>query len=233
GESAQRALEKAAAGRPFKGAADAKVTIVSFTDFRCPPCAEGAEIIDRLMKERPGQIKYVLMNFPLGYANSQAAAEAFEVAAAQDPAKAFRLKEIMHENREYLSPGDLRDYAREADLDAKNFHEALKRGDGTKAVAEQAELGRELGLRSAPVFFINGKEIRGAQDYEVFERAVDQALAAAQEADSMSAARERARKLLGGGGLPSHELRKLAFRTGKPIDKSRPGKRPAMPASRH
>ena len=51
--------------RPFRGAADAPVTIVAYSDFTCPYCQQGAATMEKVLKENQGKIKYVFKHFPL------------------------------------------------------------------------------------------------------------------------------------------------------------------------
>lgn len=51
--------------RPFRGAADAPVTIVAYSDFTCPYCQQAAGTMEKVLKENQGKIKYVFKHFPL------------------------------------------------------------------------------------------------------------------------------------------------------------------------
>ena len=50
---------------PFKGAADAPVTIVEFIDYECPYCVQQEETMKKIMDTYPNQVKLVIKNLPL------------------------------------------------------------------------------------------------------------------------------------------------------------------------
>ena len=49
------------------GAEDAAVTIVAFSDFQCPYCADAAEAVAQILKDHEGEVRLVFKNFPLGH----------------------------------------------------------------------------------------------------------------------------------------------------------------------
>jgi len=162
-------------GRPFRGSADAPVTIVEFSDFQCPFCGRAAGTMEQLMSEYPGKIKFVHMNFPLSFhANAQKAAEAFECAA--DQGKAYEMYDKMFANQNALSVSDLKRYAQEIGLDTARFDSCLDNGEKAQAVNAQLDLGTRYGVEGTPTFFINGEKVVGAQPIDVFRQAINEAL---------------------------------------------------------
>jgi len=163
-------------GRPFRGPANAPVTIVEFSDFQCPYCSRGATTVDQLMAEYPTQVKLVYMAFPLGFhENAQKAAEAFE--CANDQGKAFELYDKMFANQGSLAVSDLKGYAAGIQgMDTSRFNTCLDNGDKASAVAAMQALGTQSGVEGTPSFFINGNLVVGAQPIDVFRTAVDAAL---------------------------------------------------------
>jgi len=47
------------------GAEDAAVTIVAFSDFQCPYCADAAKAVAQILKDHEGEVRLVFKNFPL------------------------------------------------------------------------------------------------------------------------------------------------------------------------
>ena len=70
--------------RPFRGAADAPVTIVAYSDFTCPYCQQGAATMEKVLKENQGKIKYVFKHFPLETTGVARLAAEYHVAAARN-----------------------------------------------------------------------------------------------------------------------------------------------------
>ncbi|MDD5317668.1 MAG: thioredoxin domain-containing protein [Candidatus ainarchaeum sp.] len=169
------------AGRPFTGNASAKVTIIAFSDFQCPYCGRAETTMKALRTEYAGKLKYVFMNFPLGFHQyAEKAAEGFECAADQGDDKAFALHDAMFSNQDALTLDDIKGYAAAIQgMDAAAFNSCLDSGRKAQSVASQTALGTANGVDGTPTFFINGKAIVGAQAQSVFKAAIDQALAQA------------------------------------------------------
>jgi protein-disulfide isomerase len=169
------------AGRPFKGNANAKVTVIAFSDFQCPYCGRAETTWEELMTQYDGEIKYVFMNFPLGFHQyAEKAAEAFECAADQGGAQAYELHDTMFAHQDALTVSDIKGYAAAIQgIDATTFNECLDSGAKAQSVASQTAIGTANGVEGTPTFFINGQQVVGAQPISVFQQAIDQALAAA------------------------------------------------------
>ena len=86
--------------RPFRGAADAPVTIVAYSDFTCPYCQQGAATMEKVLKENQGKIKYVFKHFPLETTGAARLAAEYHVAAArQDPELAWKFYDLLFARR--------------------------------------------------------------------------------------------------------------------------------------
>ncbi|PIU03351.1 hypothetical protein COT44_03980 [Candidatus Shapirobacteria bacterium CG08_land_8_20_14_0_20_39_18] len=70
---------------PQKGPANAKVTLVKFSDFQCPACLAAYPVIEQILQAYPNQIRFVYKQFPLTsiHPYAQKAAEASLCANAQ------------------------------------------------------------------------------------------------------------------------------------------------------
>ncbi len=70
---------------PMKGKADAKVTIVEFSDFECPFCIRAFPTVKQIMDTYPNDVKFYYKQLPLTslHPNAQRAAEASVCAQKQ------------------------------------------------------------------------------------------------------------------------------------------------------
>ena len=74
-------------GLPYRGSADAPVTVVEFSDFQCPYCARGAKTVEQLLDKYGDKVKFVFAHFPLSFHPwAMPAAIASACAAQQAPA---------------------------------------------------------------------------------------------------------------------------------------------------
>lgn len=166
-------LARAAQSRT-KGAADAPVTIIELSDFQCPFCAEFAlRTLPALDSAyiATGKVRLVFFNFPLpNHGASWVAAEAAMCAGAQD---AFW---PMHD-RLFASPGPftrevIDGYGRELGLDMARFRSDLDARTFLDTIRRDYQAAAALGFSSTPMFFINGRPVRGAQPLSVFAEVV-------------------------------------------------------------
>lgn len=172
------------ADRPFKGNANAKVTIVEYSDFQCPFCKRGSDTIDEVMKAYGNEVRVVFKHLPLEgkHPNARRGSEYFEAIAMQDSEKAFEFKKLVFNNQDktYGSDKDAdklyQSLAKEAKADmarlAKDLKEKAdvikKRIDGDMAEAQAN------GIEGTPGFLINGVTIKGAYPFPEFKKIIDE-----------------------------------------------------------
>jgi len=169
-----------AGNAPFKGAADAPVTIFQFSEFQCPFCSRVEPTLDALMNDPAyaGKIKIIFKQFPLGFhANAQKAAEA--ALFANDNGKFWELHKIMFENQKALDIDSILGYAKQVGLDADALKAALDSNKYADAVNADVKAGQGAGISGTPSFVINGKLVVGALPVENFKKEIDEALAKA------------------------------------------------------
>jgi protein-disulfide isomerase len=164
------------ADQPSLGNASALVTIVEFTDYQCPSCAETQPTLERLVKEYGDRVRLVARDFPLTqHLEAFKAAEAAE--AAREQGKYWEYVEILLRNQSALSLARLKDYATELNLDRAKFDKALESGKFTETVQRDVEEGTRLGIDSTPAVFINGRRV-SEKSYEALKADIEAALKA-------------------------------------------------------
>lgn len=167
-------------GRAMRGAANAPVTIVAFSDFTCSYCEQAAGTVKRVLDTYGDKVRYVFKAFPrddLGV--GRLAAEYFTAASLQSMEKAWELYDKLFTQRDALMrQGDLvlKETAKSVGLDMKRLATDLK-GKAVKDIVEEdiAEATRH-GIEGTPTFLVNNIVVRGAVTDELFSRAVDLAL---------------------------------------------------------
>jgi len=84
-----------------RGPANAKVTIVEFSDFQCPYCQRGFQVMQQVFQNYSGKVKLVYMDLPLVqlHPHAEKAAEAFECARDQDQTKAWAFSDLLFTNQ--------------------------------------------------------------------------------------------------------------------------------------
>ncbi|MDH5639143.1 MAG: thioredoxin domain-containing protein, partial [Nitrospinota bacterium] len=71
-------------GLPLKGNPNGKITIVEFSDFQCPYCAQSVHTINQVQKKYGDKVRIAYKHFPLSnHASARAAAKASLAAEKQ------------------------------------------------------------------------------------------------------------------------------------------------------
>jgi protein-disulfide isomerase len=164
--------------------------VVKFNDFQCPACGQSylqyKPIFAKYEAEHPGAVRLVLKDFPLNRdcndgipqtLHPAACDAAVAVRLAQARNRADAMEEWLYTHQPSMTPPSVRQAAKDigqiADFDAK-YAATLA------LVKNDVALGRQLGVRSTPTFFINGVKIEGALPPQYFDQAIAYELNRAQ-----------------------------------------------------
>jgi len=164
---------------PPKGEKDAPVTIIEFTDYQCPFSRRFAkEVLPQIEKNyiQTGKVKFYFRDFPLSF-HQYAQKAALAARCANEQGKFWEYHDKIFQNQQNLNEENLKKWAKELDLDLDKFNQCLEEEKYKKEVEKDFANGQSAGVRGTPTFFVNGKIIRGAQPYDQFKKAIDEALA--------------------------------------------------------
>lgn len=157
-------------GRP-----DAPVTIVEFTDYQCPTCANAHPVVDQVLQAYGNKVRLVLRDLPLYiHANAPKAAEAAHCASAQGKYREYAA--LLYRNQNELSVPFLKTYADQAGLDRSKFDQELDSGKYAPLVHRDMEEADQLNVHSTPTFFINKRMLATGSSFENFKRMIDREL---------------------------------------------------------
>jgi protein-disulfide isomerase len=170
-------IEVSTDGAPIRGAADAPVTVVEFSDFECPFCKQTHPTLKQLLDRYPGKVRLAYRDFPLDSIHPQARRAAEAARCANDQGKFWEYHDVLFSQSPQLAPEDLRRYAGQMGLDVTKFDGCLATGVHRAAVQRDLDEGNRLGITGTPAFFINGRTLTGAQPLEAFTRLIEQEMA--------------------------------------------------------
>ena len=179
-------LDRFAAGMPDRGNSEAGVTVYEFSDFQCPYCARGFDMIEELLDKRGEEVRFVYLHLPLEMHDWALPAAIASTCAASQAADAFwvlhdsyflnqkaiTLDNLIERSRAYLSESGI-------NLDrwavcASDESSAAHRGARGQVEAAM-ELASKYGITGTPSFFVDGHNLKGIQPLEVFEEMIDRA----------------------------------------------------------
>jgi protein-disulfide isomerase len=166
-------------GTPMWGNANAKVTVVEFSDFQCPFCGRADATVQELKKKYNGKIKLYYRNFPLPmHKDARPAAEAAMCVYDQGNDKFWKFSEILFKNQDKLDAANLAKFAKQVGADDKKLADCVASKKFSSKVQEDMQYGEKIGVRSTPTFFINGQLVSGAVPIETFSEVIDDELGA-------------------------------------------------------
>ena len=164
------------------GNRQAAVTLVEYADFQCPACAAYHPLLEQLLKEFDGKMKFVYRYLPLSSIHQNANLSAYAAQAASKQGKFWEMHDMLYEDQSvWAESKNARDifvgYAGTLGLNVAQFKKDIDASDVTAVVRDQTEAGTRSGLSSTPTFFLNGKKIANPQSYDDLRELIIQALA--------------------------------------------------------
>lgn len=167
---------------PVLGNADAKITIIEFSDFQCPFCRRFyQDTYSQLKKEYidTGKAKLVYRDFPLSF-HPAAEVSAQAGNCAHEQGKFWEFHDKLYEEQGKLGTGtvqygatELKKWAKDMGLNASQFNTCLDSGKYKDEVAKDTADGGAAGVSGTPSFFVNGRLLVGAQPFAAFKTAID------------------------------------------------------------
>ena len=164
---------------PLRGARDALVTIVVWSDYQCPFCARLAPTLARLVEQHPNDVRVAWKDQPLPF-HPRAREAALAARAAGRQGRYWQMHDAIFSQPSKLEDRDLERRARELGLDLPRFRRDLDDPALSDAIDADAAQGTALGAQGTPTAFVNGRMVRGAQPFETFSALVTEELATAR-----------------------------------------------------
>ena len=166
-------------GSPTKGSEKAEVTIVKFEDFQCPYCKAVQPNFQEVLKRYDGKIRLVHKDLPLEQIHPQARQAAEAARCADDEGKFWEYHDKLYASSPNAAPEDLKSYAKDLGLKQDSFDKCLTSGKYKETIQKDVNEGASLGLTGTPTFFINGRELSGAQSVQAISEIIDEELSRA------------------------------------------------------
>ncbi len=159
----------------------AKVFIVKFNDYQCPACGQSylayKSVLAKYAAQAPGAVKLVTRDYPLNPAcnpgvalvHPAACEAAVAVRLAREHNRGEAMEEWLYTHQPSMTPASVRQAAH--DIGGVNDFDA--RYPGTLEVVKgDAQLGKQLGVKSTPTFFMDGVKIEGFWIPQYFDQAI-------------------------------------------------------------
>lgn len=193
-----------AEGAPYRGAEEAPVIIIEFSDYMCPYCGYfNLETLPKILEAYPDEVRFAHRDFlNFGEASYHVA---HSVACAGEQDRYWEMRDAYFSEFEGMGLEDLKamhsdeeafqdfvagynqerilEFADEAGLDLGMFSQCMAEQRFQEQIAFDYELGAQLEVPGIPFFIVNGTLVNGAVPYEEFVDIIENALAGQDAGD--------------------------------------------------
>lgn len=185
------ALARRDAADPLgRGAADAPVVMVEYSDFQCPYCKQFAEHIEPQLVSKylaSGQLRIEWRNLALFGEESELAARAAWAAGQQG--RFWEMHDLLFANAPAkkntggYTVDRMVEWAGQAGVaDIEKFRADMNSDRARAAVTTDINEAMNIGVNSTPAFLINGRPVLGARPVEQMTAVIESALREASAA---------------------------------------------------
>ncbi len=163
---------------PSRGSPRAPVTVHLFSDFECPYCRKGEEMLSALEKSYPDTLRFVWHDFPLPFHEralpaARAAREAFH---QKGDAGFWKMHDAIFNlagAEARVTDDDLLAIGRELGLNEAALKDALRTEKHDAAIEKDITLADEYGIRGTPAFIIGDYLVTGVRPERHLARIVE------------------------------------------------------------
>jgi protein-disulfide isomerase len=167
--------------RGFMGNPSAPLTIVEYTDFQCPYCAQGYENLEQVQKAYGDKVRVLVKNLPLPmHPMAMPASQYFEALRLQDPAKANAFYHEVFPNQDRLNKEETKFLDATVTKVGGNLAQVKKDIKSPKvkaAIEADMKEAEEFEIQGTPGFVVGGIPLRGAYPLPFFRQIIDRRLA--------------------------------------------------------
>ncbi|MBU1046660.1 DsbA family protein [Patescibacteria group bacterium] len=169
------------------GNPDAKIKIITFSDFECPYCSDFHKTMIQITDEyaKDGKVAWAMRQFPVHGVPTQIKAVASECAGKLGgESKFWEMTDKIFETTPtgWISVEELPVLAMSLGLDTNDFNICLENEDTNKKAQEDFQNGIDLGIQGTPhsiIILESGEQIplEGARPYDEIKGMIDMILA--------------------------------------------------------
>jgi protein-disulfide isomerase len=159
---------------PSWGPADAKVTVVEFSDFQCPYCGMFYQQTYPLLKKNYGdKIRFVFKNFPLSL-HPDAMPAALAAECANEQGKFWEYHDVLFENQQNLNRDGFLKYASQVGVsDIPKFTQCYDSQKYKDKIQADMDAGVRYFVAGTPTFYFNGYYAAGARQYSDIQNIIE------------------------------------------------------------
>jgi protein-disulfide isomerase len=166
--------------RALLGKKDAPVLIVMYSDFQCPYCSRGSNVVDEVRKEYGDKVALLYKHLPLDFHEmALPTAKYYEAIALQSPEMAYKFHDEIYKNQQKLGAEKEKFLQASAKKVGANMAK-LKTSLNSKEVLDRIEAdkteAKSFGISGTPAFIVGGVKVVGAQPITAFQEIINRRL---------------------------------------------------------
>jgi protein-disulfide isomerase len=156
-----------------RGGADAKITIVEYSDFQCPYCRRGFQTVEELRKKYGDELRIVYKHLPLAnHPEAMPAAKLVEAIRLQSVEKAWQFHDALFQSQDRLGREFYLETAGKLGVDVPRMLEDAESEAVRSRIEADTREAHSFGIQGTPGFLINGVPLRGAYPVARFEQII-------------------------------------------------------------
>lgn len=164
---------KIADDRAYLGNKKSPYKVVVYSDFQCPYCAKGYQVVEELKAKYKDKLYFVFKQFPLDmHPLAMPAAKRFEAIAMQSFDKAYKFHDEIFKNQKGLNAGGekfLDATAKKLGVNVAQMKKDMESDKVKARIAEDLKEGQSFGVEGTPGFVVSGVLLKGAYPAEMFD----------------------------------------------------------------
>ena len=165
------------AGSPVKGNTEAPITLIEFSDFQCPFCAQAQGELQRFMARYGNRVQLIYKHLPLSNVHPQAIPAAAASWAAHEQGKFWAYHDALFKNQGRLGEDLYLELANQLGLDIEQFNRDRQSDGARQAIENDLALAQSLEILGTPTFIMDGVILQQAPSLENLTAAYNAAAA--------------------------------------------------------
>ncbi len=147
---------------PSKGAENAELTIIEFSDFECEHCQTIQTALDAALRAFPDEVRLVWKNLPNSSAHPNSIPAAIAAHCADRQQKFWQYHDALFARQQFLSEETFLQIASELKLDQKRFSNCIEKQETGAIVQKDQEEGLALGIVATPTLYVGSQKLVGS-----------------------------------------------------------------------
>lgn len=170
---------------PAEGNSNAKITLVEFSDFECPHCAQNHKNMPLVAKSFGENVRIIYKNFPLDTACNTAgmhhkaclAAYAARCLFHKKGFEAFKqMQDYLFKNQDFFDQKSIQEKAQALGLNEKELETCIDSAAVKNEIKEEIELGKSIGVEATPSIYVNGRFLKMGANPEILTGVIKEIL---------------------------------------------------------